>query len=188
MLRDRDLVPSPKKKSGPQNILLLIGLALISSVILRFIIHAYFFFPVKVTTEQMAPALKPGDKVYVHLRVTPAEIKRGDILLLRHPENPDWHMFRRVLGLAGDRVRLENGQVLVNGKRLNQAWEKELKKTPGGARDRELPEAIFPRDNLSTVKVKPGHFFVMGDNRRISIDSRQLGPLSAERIVGVLGE
>jgi len=91
----------------------------------------------------------------------------GDIIVFQEPNDPDRDFGKRVIGLPGDTVEMRFGEVYVN--------------------DTLLPEPyLAERDttSLAPIKVPPGHYFVLGDNRRVSYDSRELGPIPQENIVG----
>lgn len=91
----------------------------------------------------------------------------GDIIVFHEPNDPDRDFVKRVIGLPGDTVEMRSGEVYVNGALLPEPY-------------------LTRRDttNLAPVEVPSGHYFVLGDNRRVSYDSRELGPIPQENIVG----
>jgi signal peptidase I len=97
--------------------------------------------------------------------------QRGDIVVFHYPGNPDEDYIKRVIGVPGDVVELRNQQVYVNGERLNEPYiAEECSRT-------SCPDEVFP-------KLEPGQYFVMGDNRNHSSDSRRFGAVDRRFIVG----
>ena len=95
--------------------------------------------------------------------------ERGDIIVFRYPLNPRENFVKRVIGLPGDRVRLERGTVYVNDEPLEEPYI-----SIEHATTQTLPERT----------VEPGTYYVLGDNRQQSDDSRHWGAVPAENIVG----
>src|SRR5688572_21009637 len=104
--------------------------------------------------------------------------QRGDVIVFRYPEDEDKDFIKRVVGLPGDTVEIRNKVVFVNGASLDDRGYTQ-RVDPG-----IIDGAINPRDNFGPVTVPPGTFFVMGDNRDQSLDSRFWGYVSAEKIRG----
>ncbi|MGK2857121.1 MAG: signal peptidase I [Thermoanaerobaculia bacterium] len=118
----------------------------------------------RVPSRSMEPALEPGDQVVVtHLGGTLP--RRGDVVVFEDDDGRAW--IKRVIGLPGDSVVVEGAHVSVNGTTLTEPW--------AGA-----PSA----DARATHLVPAGHYFVMGDNRANSDDSRAWGFVAGEAIVG----
>lgn len=129
-----------------------------------------------VSTKAMAPTLLPGDHVIVNQAAYGmAHPQRGDVVLFRFPDDQGPLMLYRVIGVPGDQVQITDQQVSVNGDLLPEPYVQHLDKTiqPGTVRDR-----------LGPLTVPPDQYFVMGDNREWSLDSRFLGAISLEMIVG----
>jgi signal peptidase I len=116
----------------------------------------------------MAPGIHDGDRILVdHLSYVLGEVHRGDVVVLRCPVDPSLDYIKRVIGLPGDEVRIENGAVLVNGESL------------------EEPYVARPdRRSKLCERVAPGHYFVLGDNREHSSDSREFGQVARELLRG----
>ena len=125
------------------------------------------------------------------------EIHRGDIIVFRPPMSPQQHFVKRVIGVPGDRIRMKNKQVFVNGKPLREQYVVYRSSQRDPYRD------DFPRlDTLDTevepqwwmrlrvlvrdgeLTVPPGQYFAMGDNRDESFDSRYWGFVPRENIIG----
>lgn len=101
-------------------------------------------------------------------------IQRGDVIVFDSPENPDIEFIKRVIGLEGDRVKVENGQVYINDKPLKEPYLAVTTSTFEGGYLDEGEETIVPDE----------YIFVMGDNRPRSSDSRSFGPIQTSKIVG----
>jgi len=123
------------------------------------------------------------------------DIKRGDIIVFRYPIDIRQTFVKRVMGVPGDRIRLENKRVVLNGHPLDEPYK--VHKTeyidsyrdnfPGGpSMNLYEPAAEMLNNNVQNgeVVVPPGHYFAMGDNRDSSLDSRYWGFVPRENIIG----
>src|SRR5580692_4688927 len=138
-------------------------------------------------------AYAPHDSATSHL-LPYSDVKRGDIIVFRWPIDINQNYVKRVIGLPGDRIHLENRQVFLNGHPLNEPYV--AYKAPPSAYADNFPTApaysIYPpaekmlRDNVQNgeVIVPPGYYFAMGDNRDNSSDSRYWGFVPRENIIG----
>jgi signal peptidase I len=128
----------------------------------------YFTYRIGVVPSQsMAPTLQPGDKFLINLRAYRHRLpQRGDIVVFRDPAGE--YLVKRVIALPGETVVLAGGQLYVNGQPLYEPY---------------LAEPPMVESPLGGV-VPEGHVFVLGDNRNFSEDSRDLGPVPIERIMG----
>ena len=142
---------------------------LVSLAISAFII-IFLYQPVKVEGTSMMPGLEDQERIFVNKFVYRWEpIQRGDIIVFRYPRDTSKSYIKRVIGVAGDRVRIENGQVFVNDEALDEDY------VPSEYADaRSYPEIIVPRNS----------YFVLGDHRTMSSDSREFGPVSERYIYG----
>ncbi len=143
---------------------LVIALGLAAFIIL------FLYQPVKVEGTSMAPGLEDQERIFINKFVYSWEpIERGDIVVFRYPRDTSKSYIKRVIGVAGDRVRIENGRVYVNGQALGEDY------VPAGYFDAgSYPEALVP----------PGTYFVLGDHRNMSNDSREFGPVEQKYIYG----
>jgi signal peptidase I len=123
------------------------------------------------------------------------DVQRGDIIVFRYPLDPAQSYVKRVIGLPGDRVHLEAGQVIRNGCRLIEPYTQHIAALPDRYRDNfpqsapaTLParavEMLQQHQQSGEVVVPPGTFFAMGDNRENSSDSRYWGLVPRENVIG----
>ena len=142
---------------------------LVSLAISAFII-IFLYQPVKVEGTSMMPGLEDQERIFVNKFVYRWEpIQRGDIVVFRYPRDTSKSYIKRVIGVAGDRVRIQSGQVYVNGQALDEDY------VPGDYADaRSYSEVVVPRNS----------FFVLGDHRTMSNDSRDFGPVNDRYIYG----
>lgn len=117
-----------------------------------------------IPSGSMEPTLVPGDKV-VAFRIN--KIKRKDIVIFFNPLNKKEILVKRVIGLPGETIKIENGKVFINGKPLIEPYIKE-------------PPSYF----LRKTKIPPKNYFVLGDNRNNSEDSSVYGPVPRDLIIG----
>ena len=142
---------------------------IISLAISAFII-IFLYQPVKVEGTSMMPSLDDQERIFVNKFVYRLEpIQRGDIVVFRYPRDPSKSYIKRVIGLAGDRIRIEDGLVYVNGQPLAEDYV-----PPAYGDQRSIPETVVP----------PNNYFLLGDHRTMSNDSRDFGPVEAEFIYG----
>ena len=121
-----------------------------------------------VRGSSMTPHIQDGDRILIdHFSYLFGTVTRGDIVVLKYPLDPSVDYIKRVIGLPGDDVVLEGGRVSVNGSLLDEPY-------------------IAEQDELARahVHVKPAHFFVLGDNRPRSCDSREFGLVPQDYVRG----
>jgi signal peptidase I len=123
------------------------------------VLYAALFHLSVVRGSSMFPSIRDGDRILIDpLTFLLQGIQRGDIVVLQYPLDPSIDYVKRVVGLPGDEIVIEEGEVWVNGELLSEPYV-------------ESPD---PFCSLRT-RVKPAHYFVLGDNRRRSCDSREFG-------------
>ena len=145
---------------------------IISLAISAFII-IFLYQPVKVEGTSMMPSLDDQERIFVNKFVYRLEpIQRGDIVVFRYPRDPSKSYIKRVIGLAGDHIRIVSGQVFVNGVLLEEDY------VPS-----EYADARSYQDGREAV-VPPNCYFVLGDHRTMSNDSRDFGPVNESYIYG----
>ena len=156
-----------KGRSGLRELFvtLLIAFVLVFGVVRPFIVAAYW-----VPTKSMVPTLEVGDRVFANkviYRFT--EPERGDIVVFEDVEGGEDYLIKRVVAVAGDRVRVSNGRLKVDGEIQEETYIKP-----------QVPDGSI----YGPEKVPEGYVFVMGDNRGNSADSRVFGLLPIENIEG----
>lgn len=104
--------------------------------------------------------------------------KRGDIVIFRFPEDRSQDFIKRLIGLPGDEIMVRNKQVYINGEPVSDPHERHTDA-------RLLPASASPRDEFGPVRVPPGSYFMMGDNRDESYDSRFWGFVKDTDILGM---
>jgi signal peptidase I len=175
-------VPMPRRGRWVREGLVVVIVALVVAVLLRTYVVQTFFIP----TGSMEPTLNVGDRILVNkLSYHLHGVNRGDIVVFQRPPAENCggpvvsDLVKRVIGLPGETISLSGGYVDINGKRLNESW------LPA---DRQGITGQGPPGTASNLarpyKIPANHYFVMGDNRQNSCDSRYWGPISRTLIVG----
>jgi signal peptidase I len=138
--------------------------------VVLFITYGMVFNFSIVRGSSMSPGIHDGDRILVdHLTLMFRDVHRGDIVVLQYPLDPTLDYIKRVIGLPGDEVRIEGDRVWVNGEPLQEPYIAE-------------PD---PRTHLRQT-VAPDCFFVMGDNRQHSSDSREFGQVPRDNLIGLV--
>ncbi len=140
------------------------------SLIVSALIIVFLYQPVKVEGTSMLPGLTDQERIFINkfvYRFGPVE--RGDIVVFRYPRDTSKSYIKRVIGVAGDRVRIENGIVFVNDHQLREPYVPQIYED-----GRPYPETVVP----------PHAYFVLGDHRNLSNDSRDFGPVDETFIYG----
>lgn len=143
---------------------------LLISAVVSVLIITFLYQPVRVEGTSMLPRLEDHDRLFINKFVYHIEsIQRGDIVVFHYPRDPEKSYIKRVVGLPGDRILIEDGHVWLNGSELAESY------VPDRYRDgRSMPEMVVPEDS----------YFVMGDHRSISSDSREFGPVERDLVYG----
>lgn len=181
-------------------------------LLLVFLLRAFLFEPFRIPTGSLKPTLAIGDFILVNkyaygvrLPVTHQKIyntgdpKRGDILVFRWPPKPSVDFIKRVIGLPGDHISYINKELTVNGQKISQInlkttqdhdeegnmWDVEQKQEDFFGIKHDIYQiANRLGEDFTDIVVPKGMFFVMGDNRDNSADSRFFGFVPEENIVG----
>ena len=140
------------------------------SVVVSAFIIIFLYQPVRVEGTSMLPVLEDQDRLFINkLAYRVGEIHRGDVVVFLYPHDHEKSYIKRVIALPGDDLRIDHGQVYVNGKSIVERY------VPARfADDRSQPEMTVPKQE----------YFVMGDHRSISSDSRDFGPVDRDLIYG----
>ncbi|MTH52723.1 signal peptidase I [Bacillus mangrovi] len=153
-----------------------IGLA----VVIALVIRQFLFTTVVVDGESMLPALHPYDRMIVNKAGFAASgPDRFEIVVFHASEGEDY--IKRIIGLPGDTVEYRRDQLYINGKAIDEPFLEDYKKQ---LIDPPLTENFTLSEAAGRKKVPEGHVFVMGDNRRISKDSRHIGTVPVSDIMG----
>lgn len=145
---------------------------LMLSVLIAVLIILFLYRPVKVEGTSMMPSLYDQERLFINqfsYKFGLGNIQRGDTVVFWYPEEPSTSYIKRVIGLPGDTVSVDDGYVIVNGKKLVENYI-----PPEYRDDRSYPPVVIP----------PGQYFVLGDHRISSNDSRAWGLVPRNYIYG----
>ncbi|WP_213423292.1 signal peptidase I [Bhargavaea massiliensis] len=144
------------------------------------IIRYFLFTPIVVDGESMMPTLEDGDKMIVNkIGYSIGGPERFDIVVFHAPEQKDY--IKRVIGLPGDHIEYRDDQLFINGEAYDEPYLDEYKEA---VTDGTLTEDFTLEEKIQRETVPEGHVFVMGDNRRFSKDSRHIGVIPFDEIIG----
>ena len=143
---------------------------LVVSVMVSTFIIIFLYQPVRVEGTSMLPMLEDQDRLFINkLAYRVGDIHRGDVVVFLYPHDHEKSYIKRVIALPGDAIRIDHGQVYVNGARVDESYVPRQFED-----DRSQPEMTVP----------PHEYFVMGDHRSVSSDSRDFGPVDRGLIYG----
>jgi signal peptidase I len=130
----------------------------------------FLYQPVKVEGTSMMPTLEDQERVFINKFVYRLEpIQRGDVVVFRYPRDTSKSYIKRVIAIPGDRVQIEDGLVYVNGRQIAETYVPQMYEDV-----RSYPETVVPARS----------YFVLGDHRNLSNDSRDFGPVDESYIYG----
>lgn len=139
------------------------------------VIYAFLVRPFQVNGNSMDPTFMNGEYVFTNLLSQRfGSLDQGDVIVFKAPPSDDKDYIKRIIGKPGDTVRIQGGEVFVNGKRLIEPYI--LKGVKTDARG-------FAREG-EDIKVSSKNYFVLGDNRPFSSDSRDWGLVPFEKVIG----
>ena len=140
------------------------------AVVIAFLMVVFLYQPVKVEGTSMQPELLDQERIFVNKFVYHfEEIHRGDIVVFWYPKDPSKSFIKRVLGVPGDVVSIRDGQVYINGQLVEERY---------------VPRGYQDADSYPAVRVREGHYYVLGDHRNASNDSRSWGLVPRKYIYG----
>ena len=143
---------------------------LVISAGISVLIITFLYQPVRVEGTSMLPRLEDHDRLFINKFVYQIEsIERGDVVVFHYPRDPEKSYIKRVIGLPGDRIWIEKGRVWLNGRQLSEGY---------------VPEQYRDSRSMAEMVVPQGTYFMMGDHRSISSDSREFGPVERGLIYG----
>lgn len=164
--------------------------SLVIAAIIAFFVRGFIVQAFKIPSSSMEPTLLIGDHLLVNrlsyvmkVPFTDSVIfslgdpKKGDVIVFRYPMDKSKDFIKRVIATEGDILEIKNKVIYVNGKKIDDKW--------GHYIDSEIiPVYLSPKDNLGPIAVPKESYFVMGDNRDRSLDSRFWGFVKKEDLVG----
>ena len=142
------------------------------SVVIAIIVILFLYQPVKVEGTSMTPSLVNEERIFINkfvYRFGISDIVRGDTIVFWAPEDSSRSYIKRVIGVPGDVVEIVDGTVILNGRRLEEPY---------------LIDANRDRMSMTRRLVETGRYFVLGDHRNSSNDSRSWGTVPREAIYG----
>lgn len=142
------------------------------SVVLAVLVILFVYQPVKVEGTSMMPTLVDQERIFINkfvYRFGLADIGRADTVVFWFPQDTSKSYIKRVIGIPGDTVEVRSGTVYVNGKALDEPY---------------VPEEFRDHVSMAPRTVEPGHYFVLGDHRSSSNDSRTWWTVPREFIYG----
>ena len=164
--------------------------SLIIAAIIAFFVRSFVIQAFRIPSSSMEPTLLIGDHLLVnrlsYVMKVPftdkvifnlGDPKKGDVVVFRYPVDPDKDFIKRVIATEDDTIAIKDKAIYLNGKKIEDEWGHYSDKTI-------LPEHINPRDNFGPYKVPKNAYFVMGDNRDRSLDSRYWGIVTKNHLVG----
>lgn len=177
----------PKKKNIYREYAESIAIA----ILLALVIRTYLVQAFKIPSGSMEDTLAIGDHLLVNKFIYGTKLpfsdnrvlkirdpRRGDVIVFEYPEDPSKDFIKRVIGTPGDVVEEKDKMVYVNGKLYVNPHEVHKEKDI-------IPKEVNPRDNFGPITVPPSSYFVMGDNRDRSYDSRFWGFVPMDKIKGL---
>jgi len=159
---------APEKGVGPLSLLRDIAI----SVVFAIVLIVFIYQPVKVEGTSMMPGLTNQERIFINkyeYKLSSDAIRRGDLVVFHFPLDPSQSYIKRVIALPGDTVEIVAGQVMVNGRKLDEPY---------------VPDDYRDQISLRPEAVPSGHYFVLGDHRNSSSDSRMWGFVERREIYG----
>jgi signal peptidase I len=164
--------------------------AIIFALVLALVIKTFFIQAFKIPSGSMIPTLLRGDQILVNkfiygTRIPLSDVKilglreprRGDLVVFEYPEDRRIHYIKRLIGVPGDTIEIVNKLLFING-------VKYVVKDAQFEDPEMLPSSVSVRDNFGPIVVPPHSYFMMGDNRDNSKDSRFWGFVDSSEMVG----
>lgn len=143
--------------------------SIIIAIILATVIRVFLFQPFYIPSGSMEPTLMPGDRIIVNKLVYRySEPERGDVVVFKYPLDPEKDYIKRIVAVSGERIEVVDGRLFINYELVSEHY---------------LPPGLIYND-FGPAEVPAGTYFVMGDNRNNSQDSRIWGPLPRDNFVG----
>jgi signal peptidase I len=213
-LADVFFFASRRKKAGRTKLPLIIdyGRSFFPVLLIVFLLRSFLFEPFRIPTGSLEPTVLIGDFILlnkfhygIRLPIIQKEVinmskpARGDIMVFRWPPDPSYYFIKRVIGLPGDKISYINKELYVNGQKIPQAFLQDSMATDGkgaswpvlenqenllGVKHKLFVDPAKTSRDYRDIQVPEGMYFVMGDNRDDSADSRYWGFVPDKNIVG----
>lgn len=162
--------PAPAARRRGARLLLNMMVQAVAAVAIAVVIVLFVYEPVRVEGSSMQPRLADNERLFVNKFIFSFEpIERGDVVVFRYPRDPSVDFIKRVIGLPGDRIQIVDGRVYVNDRLLREPY---------------VPPMYDDYGNFPATLVPPDDYFVLGDHRNSSNDSRSWGFLDRQYIFG----
>ena len=161
----------PLEKPAPSRRLNIkvLGLLMVCGLLSTALLHRYVFAVYIIEGSSMSPTLNDGDMALVNMWAARVGwIERGEIVLVRDGHFHEYAT-KRVIGLPGERVEIKDDHVFINGRLLLEPY---------------LPKNVVTQSNRAPCVLEPDQYFVLGDNRPVSYDSRSYGPVRRSALMG----
>ena len=143
---------------------------IVIAVVASVLIIIFLYPPVRVEGTSMQPGLRDQDRLFIDKFFFRFEkINRGDVVVFHYPRDPEKSYIKRVIGLPGDTVDIRQGRVYINDQPIAESY---------------VPRRYRDTRSMGELVVPPDEYFVMGDHRSISSDSRDFGPVDRDLIYG----
>lgn len=185
-----------KKPESKQSTLREYFVATVYCTIVALFITTFVVHPMTVPTPSMDPTIRVGDRLLIDKftyrngftsamsGTAKRTVTRGDIVVFKFPEKPEVLYVKRAIGLPGETLEIKDKVVHINGKALEEPYKVHIDKRIFRAGSGSRFSFESRRDNFGPVNIPEGSYFMMGDNRDDSADSRYFGFLKEELIVG----
>lgn len=161
---------------------------IVVALVIVLLVRTYLFEVVKVSGDSMEPNLVNNERMLV---VKPLSLKRLSVIVFdaygEDPTaSPNTNYVKRIIGLPGDKVTSRDGQIYVNGKAIKQSFISTAERTTGTGNWTLSSLAKQRNWQYQGNTVPKGHYFVLGDHRSVSEDSRAWGYVEAKKVIGVV--
>ena len=152
--------------------------AIVIALVLALVIRTFIVQAFKIPSGSMLPTLQIGDHILVNKFIFHfVSPQRGEIIVFKYPKDEKRDFIKRVIGLPGEKLEVRDKQVFINDRPLVESYAVHA--------DPDVQDESFsPRDFLGPIVIPPGEYFMMGDNRDHSMDSRFWGFLDQKKIRG----
>ena len=143
---------------------------LLFSIVVSFLIITFLYQPVRVEGTSMMPELRDQERLFINKYAYRFEpVRRDDVVVFLYPRDHQKSYIKRVIAIPGDTLRIDDGEVYVNGKAVPESY---------------VPSEYQDERSYPPITLAANQYFVMGDHRSISSDSREFGPVDRSLIYG----